>query len=199
MNTHKDTLEEQSRQEKNPPPKTFGRIPGRSTSPKVTPWWSRGDSNPLPPACKADALPSELLPHKNQGKALVGPGGLEPPTLRLSGVRSNHLSYGPLQKKGSGVRGQGSEKKPTHNTPMGPTNNFFPREKKNRATLFSQNRMDNSVLRIPLSWLLSVFMRLCVRQGPLRRSSTFSSPPLSLNERRLKRLARKTMQGKQIP
>ena len=27
---------------------------------------------------------------------LVGPGGLEPPTSRLSGVRSNHLSYGPL-------------------------------------------------------------------------------------------------------
>jgi hypothetical protein len=26
---------------------------------------------------------------------LVGPGGLEPPTSRLSGVRSNHLSYGP--------------------------------------------------------------------------------------------------------
>ena len=28
---------------------------------------------------------------------LVGPGGLEPPTSRLSGVRSNHLSYGPGQ------------------------------------------------------------------------------------------------------
>ena len=26
---------------------------------------------------------------------MVGPGGLEPPTSRLSGVRSNHLSYGP--------------------------------------------------------------------------------------------------------
>ena len=26
---------------------------------------------------------------------LVGPGRLELPTLRLSGVRSNHLSYGP--------------------------------------------------------------------------------------------------------
>ena len=26
---------------------------------------------------------------------LVGRGGLEPPTLRLSGVRSNHLSYRP--------------------------------------------------------------------------------------------------------
>ena len=27
---------------------------------------------------------------------MVGLGGLEPPTSRLSGVRSNHLSYEPL-------------------------------------------------------------------------------------------------------
>ena len=27
---------------------------------------------------------------------MVGPGGLEPPTSRLSGVRSNQLSYGPM-------------------------------------------------------------------------------------------------------
>ena len=37
---------------------------------------------------------------KNEGvniatQYLLGPGGLEPPTLRLSGVRSNHLSYEP--------------------------------------------------------------------------------------------------------
>ncbi len=30
------------------------------------------------------------------GGELVGPGRLELPTLRLSGVRSNHLSYGPI-------------------------------------------------------------------------------------------------------
>jgi hypothetical protein len=30
---------------------------------------------------------------------LVGPGRLELPTLRLSGVRSNHLSYGPMLAK----------------------------------------------------------------------------------------------------
>ena len=29
-------------------------------------------------------------------RRLVGPGRLELPTLRLSGVRSNHLSYGPM-------------------------------------------------------------------------------------------------------
>ena len=28
---------------------------------------------------------------------LVGSSGLEPPTSRLSGVRSNHLSYEPIQ------------------------------------------------------------------------------------------------------
>src|SRR5215471_11351229 len=27
---------------------------------------------------------------------LVGPGGIEPPTSPLSGVRSSHLSYGPI-------------------------------------------------------------------------------------------------------
>ena len=29
-------------------------------------------------------------------KMMVGLGGLEPPTSRLSGVRSNHLSYKPI-------------------------------------------------------------------------------------------------------
>ena len=30
---------------------------------------------------------------------MVGLGGLEPPTSRLSGVRSNHLSYKPINNK----------------------------------------------------------------------------------------------------
>ena len=30
-------------------------------------------------------------------KFVVGRGGLEPPTSRLSGVRSNHLSYRPIR------------------------------------------------------------------------------------------------------
>ena len=61
-------------------------------------WWSLTGSNRRHPACKAGALPAELRPHflVNQLQLkLVGPGGLEPPTSRLSGVRSNHLSYGP--------------------------------------------------------------------------------------------------------
>ena len=32
--------------------------------------------------------------------AMVGRGGLEPPTSRLSGVRSNHLSYRPTCRSG---------------------------------------------------------------------------------------------------
>ena len=30
-------------------------------------------------------------------RMMVGLGGLEPPTSRLSGVRSNHLSYRPIK------------------------------------------------------------------------------------------------------
>ena len=60
-------------------------------------WWSQTGSNRRHPACKAGALPAELWPHQGcrQSEELVGPGRLELPTSRLSGVRSNHLSYGP--------------------------------------------------------------------------------------------------------
>ena len=59
-------------------------------------WWRWGESNSWPPACKAGALPTELHPHSILGfPVLVGLSGLEPPTSRLSGVRSNHLSYKP--------------------------------------------------------------------------------------------------------
>ena len=33
-------------------------------------------------------------------RSLVGTSGLEPPTSRLSGVRSNHLSYAPISSGG---------------------------------------------------------------------------------------------------
>ena len=65
-------------------------------------WWSQTESNRRHPACKAGALPTELWPQNLGCKpddkcvVLVGLGRLELPTLRLSGVRSNHLSYRPL-------------------------------------------------------------------------------------------------------
>jgi hypothetical protein len=65
----------------------------RMTSPSKT-WWSRTGSNRRPPACKAGALPAELRPPKLDN-GVVGLGGLEPPTSRLSSARSNQLSYKP--------------------------------------------------------------------------------------------------------
>lgn len=61
-------------------------------------------SNRRPPACKAGALPAELIPQSsrvttrlNQAvvKSLVGLEGLEPSTPALSRRCSNHLSYRP--------------------------------------------------------------------------------------------------------
>ncbi len=36
----------------------------------------------------------------HEARRMVGRGGLEPPTSRLSGVRSNHLSYRPKLQTG---------------------------------------------------------------------------------------------------
>jgi hypothetical protein len=94
-------------------------------------WWSLTGSNRRHPACKAGALPAELRPHSKaspfqsswtskartpatfgrpaggscdpRGKQMVGPGRLELPTSRLSGVRSNHLSYGPETQVSTGT------------------------------------------------------------------------------------------------
>ena len=68
-------------------------------------WWSQTGSNRRHPACKAGALPAELWPHQgcHQPKRVVGPGRLELPTSRLSGVRSNHLSYGPQASAWTGT------------------------------------------------------------------------------------------------
>ena len=67
-------------------------------------------SNRRPPACKAGALPAELIPQETAlswctvvGRCrltrrlqhLVGLGGLEPPTPALSRRCSNQLSYRP--------------------------------------------------------------------------------------------------------
>ena len=76
-------------------------------------WWRWRESNPRHSACKADALPIELHPHasspacKNAGTLredadMVGLDRLELSTSRLSGVRSNHLSYRPFCNRPKG-------------------------------------------------------------------------------------------------
>jgi hypothetical protein len=40
------------------------------------------------------------IPCVSRKRRVVGPGGVEPPTSRLSGVRSNHLSYEPFSESG---------------------------------------------------------------------------------------------------
>ena len=60
---------------------------------------SRNSNNPRASRCsrrfgraEETAAPND---HAAAQRVLVGRGGLEPPTSRLSGVRSNHLSYRP--------------------------------------------------------------------------------------------------------
>lgn len=75
-------------------PQTFfsQRMTGQISSQHQRNWWSQTGSNRRPHACKARALPAELWPLIRK---LVGLGGLEPPTSRLSSARSNQLSYKP--------------------------------------------------------------------------------------------------------
>jgi hypothetical protein len=66
-------------------------------------WWRRPGSNRRPSPCKGDALPAELLPLfkilPDLFLVLVGLARVELATSRLSGVRSNQLSYRPLYMK----------------------------------------------------------------------------------------------------
>ncbi len=86
-------------------------------------WWSQTESNRRHPACKAGALPTELWPRSKerptspgelsvrvvrrsswQARGLVGPGRLELPTLRLSGVRSNQAELRAYGRTTAGTR-----------------------------------------------------------------------------------------------
>ena len=67
-------------------------------------WWRMTGSNRRPPACKAGALPAELIPllltekracDSHTAERLVGLVGLEPTTPALSTQCSNQLSYRP--------------------------------------------------------------------------------------------------------
>ena len=62
-------------------------------------WWRMTGSNRRPPACKAGALPAELIPRDPSHQtleSLVGLVGLEPTTPALSTQCSNQLSYRPI-------------------------------------------------------------------------------------------------------
>ena len=54
----------------------------------------------------------------SEPEVLVGPGRLELPTLRLSGVRSNHLSYGPMAARQPGVKAQARDRVTNFRTRM---------------------------------------------------------------------------------
>ena len=72
-----------------------GRWTTRPTCDQVRPWkcwWRMSGSNRRPPACKAGALPAELIPHVRR---VVGLVGFEPTTPALSRRCSNQLSYRP--------------------------------------------------------------------------------------------------------
>ena len=59
--------------------------------------WPASDTSLLTLPVKEAELIGFLLPtFLFQKKSMVGTSGLEPPTSRLSGVRSNHLSYAPM-------------------------------------------------------------------------------------------------------
>ena len=60
-------------------------------------WCSLRDSNPRPPPCDGDALPTELS--EQIKKNLVGLTELESVTSSMSTRHSNHLSYNPILKE----------------------------------------------------------------------------------------------------
>ena len=68
-------------------------------------WWRMTGSNRRPPACKAGALPAELIPRRSASRGfthltadnVVGLVGFEPTTPALSRRCSNRLSYRPLK------------------------------------------------------------------------------------------------------
>ena len=60
---------------------------------KILIWWRIPGSNRLPPACKAGALPNELIPH------MVGLAGLEPAQMfsprDFKSLASTYFATGP--------------------------------------------------------------------------------------------------------
>jgi len=76
-------------------------------------WWRMTGSNRRPPACKAGALPAELIPRiPLAGLALVGLVGFEPTTPALSRRCSNRLSYRPTHPFSKTVSPASSTRQP---------------------------------------------------------------------------------------
>ena len=73
------------------------------SAPRRFPSWRIWDSNPRPTACKAVALPTELIPRCQStvqtGAGVVGLVRFELTTPRLSSVCSNQLSYRPVVRR----------------------------------------------------------------------------------------------------
>ena len=73
-----------------------------------------------------------MAPSENEAKTLVGLDRLELSTLRLSGVRSNHLSYRPsgqaLTRKAAGLTMHNQP----HNDPMTKAADYEWKEKRRR-------------------------------------------------------------------
>ena len=70
-------------------PKSFLNPPTFDLPARALRWWRMTGSNRRPPACKAGALPAELIPRY----PVVGQVGIEPTTPALSRRCSNRLSY----------------------------------------------------------------------------------------------------------
>lgn len=68
----------------------------RFANPSEVNWWRMTGSNRRPPACKAGALPAELIP-RELNHSVVGLAGFEPATPALSRRCSNRLSYRPTR------------------------------------------------------------------------------------------------------
>ena len=75
-----------------------GRYSNQLSYHRVLNWWVMTESNRRHPACKAGALPTELITLKTSTAAslryfLARRTGLEPATLGVTGRYSNQLSY----------------------------------------------------------------------------------------------------------